>query len=257
MRPKEYKISHLRRVFSIEKVLTLESIRRLLGSPSKRTVIRKLSALECRASYSHMGKYYTIDKYAHYNRYGLWSFQGIHFSRHGTLINTILYLVDHSEEGYFASELKELLQVRVHNPLAKLYSNNRLIREQIGSEYLYISPVSQGRQLEKRRQSIQRRIDSGKSMYPAEDIPETIQESMRFLISDLNEKQRRLYLGLESMKLGHGGDVRISQITGVNVKTIARGRRELLTKKIPFERIRRAGAGRPLLKKNRSDKDVK
>ena len=127
--------------------------------------------------------------------------------------------------------------------------------EQIGGEYLYLAPISHTKQLENRHQSIQMRIDQ--PTYAAEDIPETIQESIRFLISHLNEKQRRLYLGLESMKLGHRGDVRISRISGVNVKTIARGRRELVSKKVTIERIRRIGAGRPPLKKNRSDQDIK
>jgi hypothetical protein len=255
MRPEEYKISHLKKIFSIEKVLTLESVRGLLANPSKRTAIRKLNITGCRASYSHAGKYYTIDEYASYNKYGLWSFENIHFSRHGTLIETIPYLINHSKEGYFARELNELLHVRVHNPLAKLFTHKRVVREQIGGEYLYLSPISPAKQLENRHQSIQLRIDQ--SCYAAEDIPETIQEGIRFLISHLNEKQRRLYLGLESMKLGHGGDLRISRISDVNVKTIARGRRELVSKKVTLERIRRIGAGRPPLKKNRSDQDIK
>ena len=70
MRPEEYKISHLKKIFSIEKVLTLESVRGLLANPSKRTAIRKLNIMGCRASYSHAGKYYTIDEYARYDKYG-------------------------------------------------------------------------------------------------------------------------------------------------------------------------------------------
>lgn len=36
-------------------------------------------------------------------------------------------------------------------------------------------------------------------------------------------RQVFLYLGLESMRLGHGGDATLSRLTGVNVKTIALG----------------------------------
>jgi hypothetical protein len=130
--------------------------------------------------------------------------------------------------------------------LAELYSSQRLVREQIGGEYLYLSPVFQAQQLERRYRSLQKEISAA----PVEGFPETIQDSMRFLLSHLNEKQKRLYLGLESMKLGHGGDIQISRITGVNVKTIARGRRELRSKNVTAERIRRVGAGRRPLKKN-------
>jgi len=54
------------------------------------------------------------------------------------------------------------------------------------------------------------------------------------------------------MKLGCGGDLIRSRITGMNVKTIARGRKELLAHDISPDRIRREGAGRPSIKKNRS-----
>jgi len=52
------------------------------------------------------------------------------------------------------------------------------------------------------------------------------------------------------MKLGRGGDLILSRITGMNVKTIARGRKELLAHDISPDRIRREGAGRPAIKKN-------
>ena len=72
---------------------------------------------------------------------------------------------------------------------------------------------------------------------------------MRVLLSVLNEKQRRLYLGFESIRLGHGGDAQISRLTGANVKTIARGRRQLQSRDITVERIRDVGGGRPPAKK--------
>ena len=250
MRPATYRTDHLKAVFFTEKVLSLEAIGMVLGTPSKRTIIRKLNTLRCRASYSHSGKYYTIDECADFDKYGLWSFNRIHFSKHGTLINTILHLVNTSEEGYFASELRSLLHVRVHNALAKLYLSRRLVREQIESQYLYLSYTFHVRQLANRRDSIKKKLSAVDAIdFKDEDFCEVICENMHFLLSNLNEQQRRLYLGLESMKLGHGGDVRISKISGVNVKTIARGRRELQEKNVTAERIRGVGGGRPALKK--------
>lgn len=67
----------------------------------------------------------------------------------------------------------------------------------------------------------------------------------------LNEKERRLYAGLESMKIGRGGDTAISELLGIDRKTIARGRNELLGDTIDIERTRQKGAGRKGLKKNR------
>ena len=68
------------------------------------------------------------------------------------------------------------------------------------------------------------------------------------LVSTLDERQRRLYVGLESQRLGHGGDRTLAQITGLSVDTIAAGRRELQTTQ-PTKRIRVPGGGRPRVEK--------
>lgn len=71
---------------------------------------------------------------------------------------------------------------------------------------------------------------------------------INFLVSTLDEHQRRLYVGLESQRLGHGGDHTLAQITGLSVDTIAAGRRELQTTP-PTKRIRGPGGGRPRVEK--------
>jgi len=74
---------------------------------------------------------------------------------------------------------------------------------------------------------------------------------MNMSLSRLDEAQRRWYVALESNRLGHGGDVLLAQITGIDEKTIRRGRDELQEElaSCPSERVRRAGAGRPLPEK--------
>lgn len=86
------------------------------------------------------------------------------------------------------------------------------------------------------------------------DPPHSDQEQhhqMNILLSRLDEQQRRWYAALESTRLGHGGDEQISRITGLDPKTIRRGRRELATdlSERPAERVRSPGAGRPRAEK--------
>ncbi len=50
---------------------------------------------------------------------------------------------------------------------------------------------------------------------------------INLLMSRLDEQQRRWFAAVESKKIGHGGDVLLSQITGLHVDTIRRGREEL------------------------------
>jgi hypothetical protein len=70
--------------------------------------------------------------------------------------------------------------------------------------------------------------------------------------SMLNEKQRRLYAGMESLKLGHGGDAHIASILGMDPHTVAKGRRELMDADLTAtDRLRAPGAGRPSQEKKR------
>lgn len=249
MRTTQYEADHLRELFLGRKVLTLDEIKGVLGTTVKMTAFRKLKTLSYRSSYSHAGKYYTLDEVATYDEYGLWSYEKIRFSKNGSLTNTIKYLIDYSDTGYFASELKEILRLRVQEPLLRLYRSEKLHREQIGGEYLYLAVARAPMQFEKRRELIEASEKEALYFGRGFDSPE-IRSCLRLFLSTLNEKQRRLYVGFESMKLGHGGDTIMSETTGMNVKTIARGRKELLSHDITPERIRKKGAGRPSVKKN-------
>jgi hypothetical protein len=75
----------------------------------------------------------------------------------------------------------------------------------------------------------------------------------RALMHVLDERQRRWVAGWEAERLGYGGIELVSQITGLDPKTIRRGRKELaqgLTGLTSPHRIRRHGAGRPPAEKN-------
>ncbi len=254
MKPVMYAAERLRIAFQSAKVMTMDLILEVLGSPTRMTAFRKLAALDYRASYSHGGRYYTLNDIAKYDAHGLWRFDDAHFSMHGCLLDTVEHLVNASAEGCFARELNALVQVGVHNALAKLYQGGRLNREQFGGEFLYISAVIGQRQLQRREQRLIQAAEPSPQSDPA--FGQVTAEHFHALLNALNEKQRRLYLGFESLKLGHGGDVRIARISGINVKTIARGRIELESGQFTMDRIRAAGAGRPSVKKNRSDQAV-
>ena len=155
MRTVQYTTEGLVNLFQKKRVLTLAMIMQALGTTVKMTAFRKLKTVSYRASYSHSGKYYTLDEIARYDEYGLWSFNRIHFSRNGSLIKTIERLIDSAESGYFASELKRTLQVRVQDALFKLYCSQKVNRQQIGGEYLYLSADKWQDQLERRKQLIE------------------------------------------------------------------------------------------------------
>lgn len=69
---------------------------------------------------------------------------------------------------------------------------------------------------------------------------------LRALLGQLDEQQRRWAAAIEALRHGHGGTRLVSEITGLDGKTILRGRRELqagmASQKVG--RVRRPGAGR-------------
>jgi transposase len=82
-----------------------------------------------------------------------------------------------------------------------------------------------------------------------------LEDKIPEVLSILNERQTRLYLAMEAEEIGHGGVVRISEISNISRKTIIKGKKELqqLRKSGATEmmddiltvgRIRKEGAGR-------------
>lgn len=82
---------------------------------------------------------------------------------------------------------------------------------------------------------------------------ETMQHhrQMNVFLSRLNEPQRRWYVGLLSQRPGSPSDRQLSKITGLDEKTIQRGRQELERDLVdlPPDRQRREGGGRPRAEK--------
>ena len=79
-----------------------------------------------------------------------------------------------------------------------------------------------------------------------------LHHQMNLLLSRLDEQQRRWYVALEAKKLGRGGMTLMSQITGMSLDTIRRGRDELERELVdrPVDRVRLPGGGRPRVEKN-------
>ena len=249
MRKTKYFTEPLIKAFQTNIILSYKSIASILGTFTKMTVFRKLKELDYCSSYSDAGKYYILKRFVAFDKNGLWSKDSIYFSQFGSLMQTIPPLVQTSVNGYLASELKQLLCIKVQDALVKLFRRGVLKRHQLCREYLYLYPELHDDQLRNREQLLLEMQNENQKKSPNDEIT----ENLLFLLSILNEQQSRLYLGFESIRFGYGGDLAIARISGINAKTISRGRHELEQKQITPERIRKLGAGRPSLKKNGSN----
>jgi hypothetical protein len=63
----------------------------------------------------------------------------------------------------------------------------------------------------------------------------------------LDERQRRMWLGVEAHTLGRAGVAVVAAATGADAKTVRRGRDEVVAGAVPDGRVRGFGGGRPSL----------
>ena len=250
MRTPQFDADALLPLFGRRQILTMDQMMAALGTTVERTVFRKLQQLDYHSSYSHRGKFYTLQAVAQFDERGLWACRGALFSRFGTLIDTAEQFVTHAERGCLASELAGELQVPVKEPLLKLVGARRLVRKAVAGQYLYcaIDSARRAEQLHWRDHPRSAQTLPFLRDASAQTCDET-KAAIILFFSTLDERQRRLYAGLESLRLGHGGDTRIAELIGLDVHTIAKGRSELIERDVHIERIRRPGAGRPALEK--------
>ena len=244
MRPTAFDPSRLRQHLRRHKIADLPELKRVLGTDTDLTVFRKLKPLDYLASYTHRGRFYTLREIAGFDDRGLWSHQGVWFSRHGTLLASVEIFVNHSPQGYYAHELADDLHAEVQQPLRQLVAQHRLGRMEVAGQFLYTAVES----ILRRTQMLARRsaqaVPVAVHSASLQVSPDELQAAILLFYGLLDEQQRRLFAGLESIRLGHGGDTLLGDFLGLDVHTVARGRQHLLEQNVVSGRTRRRGGGR-------------
>jgi hypothetical protein len=137
--------------FFEKKILTKAELLKISGC-SNMTLFRRLSEHGYYTSYNFNNRYYTIAEVAQFDRRGLWEYQQVRFSKHGTLKATIRHFVSTSEMGYSANELAQLLGVRVASLLLPLTTEGLIVREDFGGwVYFDSDPRHREQQINRRR----------------------------------------------------------------------------------------------------------
>ena len=229
----------------------MEELKEATETDADISIYRALKRLSYRTSYSHGGRYYALSETVQFDDKGLWSDHSIWFSKYGTLSATLEKFVELSEVGCFAEELEQQLHVGVRETLLRLAKKERVWRQRVSRSYLYcsISTPIRRRQLA----AYCARVDDigAIGVLAPEDVPDEIKAATVLFAALLDERQRRLFAGLESLQFGRGADRWIAEILEVHRQTVAKGRRELLDGDIDFSRVRKEGAGRPPTEKKR------
>ena len=107
------------------KVATMKALRHQFQI-SHMTVFRILSEYGYHTSYNRNAAFYALRDVPQFDPAGFWAYRGIRFSRHGSLSDTIVALVENAVAGQTVRELEERLQTRTANLLSRLVRDGRL-----------------------------------------------------------------------------------------------------------------------------------
>lgn len=220
---------------------TMPEMKQALGTQVDMTVFRKLAPLHHITSYSHRGAYYSLPGIVEFDEHGLWMARGAWFSKDGTLLNTAEALVRQSPAGTHAVELESRLHVSVKDVLRQLTQEGRIHRSKHQGQYLYTALSRKDRQQQLAARNTLQKTSSQEH--------QVVQAAIVLFYSLLDEQQRRIFAGLESLKMGYGGDRKLAQLLGLSEDTVARGRQELVDNEVLPQGVRRHGGGRQKVEK--------
>lgn len=241
MKTEIYSANDIKNLLKVKKVCSLDELMRCLGTGVRKTAFRKLAEIDYQTSYSHHGKYYALKSCCKFDDNGLWRFNDARFSRYVTLLETARQFIERSAAGLSAQELNRVLDVSTKQALLSLQNRETLVRQKFGGTFVYFSQND-----EYRRQQILAR-GSGQNYRREKDqdlLAHEVKAAIILFFSLLDERQRRLFAGMEAIRTGKGGDAKISEFLSIDPHTVAKGRRELLSQDISLERLRQPGAGR-------------
>jgi hypothetical protein len=253
MRPAAFDATVLRQHLHRHKIGDLTELKRVLGTDTALTVFRKLKQLGYLASYTHRGRFYTLSEIARFDDRGLWSHEAVWFSRYGTLLSTVEAFVLASSNGYYAPELADVLHAEVQEPLRHLVQRERLSRTEVDGQFLYTAIDAPDRRNQTMARRSARAVPLAVHSADLQVSPDELKAGILLFYGLLDEQQRRLFAGLESIRLGQGGDTLLGDFLGLDAHTVARGRQQLLDRNVVSGRTRRQGGGRqPTEKKRRT-----
>jgi len=126
------------RSFAVEKVLTVTDLREILLC-SLVTVRRRLDEWDTCTSYNQNGRYYTLPIIPTFNKYGIWRYRDIYFSRYGTLKNTVVALAAKSQKGLNHAELQEIIGLNPKCFMARFKQLPGVKKERYKNHIVYFS----------------------------------------------------------------------------------------------------------------------
>jgi len=121
-------------------VMSVKQLRHEFSGRSRSSLFRDLRKLDVISSFTHTGQYHTLKRTARFDENGLWFFQTIGFSQHGTLKSALVQVISNSRAGMTHKEIKTLFRIEVQKPLTDLVNTSAVTRQLLPSRvFVYLS----------------------------------------------------------------------------------------------------------------------
>jgi hypothetical protein len=129
----------IRERFRRQKITTIGQLVQWLKC-SVVTVRRRLKAWRSLTSINQNGRFYALPEVAVFDTNGLWRYQGVLFSAHGNLKQTIVALISDSARGLSAAELAQLVDLPSNSSfISRMVHVAGVKREKHQGRFVYFS----------------------------------------------------------------------------------------------------------------------
>jgi hypothetical protein len=120
------------------KIFTIEQLVSALkcSTPNARLKLKQWRAF---TSFNKNGRFYTLPPVPRFDRYGLWRYKDVAFSRHGNLKKTIIHVVTTSSSGLTGKELGDLLGLSPQSFVHHFRDCPDICRDKHHGVYVYFS----------------------------------------------------------------------------------------------------------------------
>lgn len=129
----------LNRLFARKPVADLSMLKEALETTSRTTVFRALLAAGYYTSYSHAGRFYTLEHIPDFNEDGVWEHGGVLFSKLRTLRATVIPMVADAPAGQMHAELAARVHLKVYDTLHDLVAEGKIGQVELERLYLYVN----------------------------------------------------------------------------------------------------------------------
>jgi len=178
------------RTFKQRKVMSIAQLVGILNC-SVPTVRNRLREWNTFTSYNKNGSYYTLPGIPEFDKYGLWKYKRVFFSKHGNMKQTITHLVKSSETGLDAAQIGKLLGLFPQSFTSHLKGLPDLLREKSAGRYVYFSAYEELHLLQKKKRAEE--LEEKKHILPSDaDALLILVDRIRHADSSAEECARRL-----------------------------------------------------------------